>query len=56
MQKKITLKDWKTKTAPKGTIYTGTSQPYLRTQSGERYDITTGLARHINRVRKEMLS
>lgn len=56
MQKKITLTEWKNKTAPKGTIYTGTRQPYLRTKNGERYDITAGLARHINRVRKELLA
>ena len=56
MQKKITLRDWKNKTAPKGTIYTGTRQPYLRTQSGERYDITPGLAHYINRARKELLA
>ena len=54
--KKITLQDWKNQTAPKGTIYTGTRQPYLRTQSGERYDITEGLAREIKRIRREVLA
>ena len=54
--KKITLKDWKTKTLPKGTIVTRTRQPYLCTQSGERYDITAGLAREIKRIRREVLA
>ena len=54
--KKITLKDWKTGRAPKGTIYTGIKQPYLRTKNGDRYDITDGLAQEITRRRKEIFS
>jgi hypothetical protein len=51
MSKTITLQKWLDGKAPKGTIYTGTQTPYLRTAKGARYDVTAELAREIEKRR-----
>ena len=54
--KKITLKDFKRGTAPKGSYWiNGTVSPYMTTKSGERYEITRGLEKFLSRRRREML-
>ena len=49
--KQITLKQWLSGKAPKGTIYTSTKQPYMRTSKGARYNVTLELAREIEKRR-----
>jgi hypothetical protein len=50
----ITLKHWKDGRAPRGTIFTNTPQPYLKTKEGMRYEITAELADEIKRLRRNL--
>lgn len=52
--KKITLNQWLNGKAPKGTIFTGTKQPYMKTPNGTRYDVTHELAGEIEKRRASL--